>query len=256
MVLRALIIEDEPAATRRLVKMIKIADPFVEIIGQLDSVSSSIKWLQCNPQPDLIFLDINLGDGISFSIFDEVEINCPVIFITAYDEYAIKAFKHNSIDYLLKPVKQEELDFSIAKLRKLRADYGRSQQQNIQGLLENLKVPHNTWKKRFIVNFGEKIKAIDCQEIAYFTILEKSTFLVTLHNDSYGINYSLEQLEELLDPSIFFRINRKFIVSFSAIRNMWSYSRSRVKIHLEPLPSEDVIVSTDRSADFKDWLNQ
>ncbi len=256
MSLKALIIEDEPAAARRLQKMILQADPGIAIIGMLDSVSGAVRWLQTNPHPDMIFLDINLGDGISFAIFEKVEVSCPVIFTTAYDEYAIKAFTINSIDYLLKPIKQEQLDFSISKLKKYFLNNQSAEKQNLSALLETLATGGEKWKKRFLVSFGDKIKTIEVEEIAYFMILEKSTFLVTGNNDSYAINYSLEQLEELLDPSRFFRVNRKYIVSMGSIKNMWIYSRSRVKLQLSPLPPEDVIVSTDRSGAFKEWLNQ
>jgi DNA-binding LytR/AlgR family response regulator len=253
---KALIIEDEPAASRRLEKMIREADPSVEIIGMLDSVSSSVRWFNDHPQPDLVFLDINLGDGLSFGIFDEIDLRCPVIFTTAYDEYAIKAFKVNSIDYLLKPIKQEELNFSIRKFRSQQTNNQDSVQDKIKLMLESMKSPDDKWKKRFIVNFGDKIKAIETSEIAYFMILEKSVFLVTHQNDSYGINYSLEQLDALLDPTRFYRVNRKYIVAFSCIESMWSYSRSRVKLQIKPTAPEDVIVSTERSAGFKEWLNQ
>jgi DNA-binding LytR/AlgR family response regulator len=253
---KALIIEDEPAASRRLEKMIREADPMVEIIGKLDSVSSSIRWFTNNPQPDLVFLDINLGDGLSFGIFDEIDVQCPVIFTTAYDEYAIKAFKVNSIDYLLKPIKQEELNFSIRKFRSHQLEQKDSMHDKIRLMLESMKSPEERWKKRFVVNFGDRIKAIETTEIAYFMILEKSVFLVTHQNDSYGINYSLDQLDGLLDPSRFYRVNRKYIVAFSCIENMWSYSRSRVKLQVRPAPPEDVIVSTERSSGFKEWLNQ
>ncbi|MFW5707967.1 MAG: LytR/AlgR family response regulator transcription factor [Bacteroidota bacterium] len=253
---KALIIEDEPAAYRRLEKMIREADPAVEIVGILDSVSTAIRWFGENPAPDLVFLDINLGDGVSFTIFDHVDLQCPIIFTTAYDEYALKAFKLNSIDYLLKPIKQEELVFSIEKFKRQYMAGNTAIKENLAAMLEQLKQPQDRWKKRFVVNFGEKIKAIDTNHVAYFMILEKNTFLVTLSNDSYGIGYSLEQLEELLDPALFFRVNRKYIVSFSCIRNMWSYSRSRVKLQLDPLPPDEVIVSTDRSSGFKQWLDK
>lgn len=253
MAIKALIIEDEPAAARRLDKLIRETDPQIEIIGNLDSVSSAIKWFRNNPHPDLIFLDIHLGDGLSFGIFNELEITCPVIFTTAYDEFAIKAFKLNSIDYLLKPIKQEELSFSINKF-KLR--YPNPGLTDFRTLIESLQTNQDKWKKRFVVNYGDKIKAIEVSDISYFMILEKNTFLVTHRNESFGINYTLEQLEEQLNPSQFFRINRKFIIAFSSIKNMWTYSRSRVKLQLEPPAPEDVIVSTDRSSGFKDWLNK
>ncbi|MFW6352305.1 MAG: LytR/AlgR family response regulator transcription factor, partial [Bacteroidota bacterium] len=199
--------------------------------------------------------DINLGDGLSFEIFEKTEIDCPVIFITAYDEYAIKAFKVNSIDYLLKPLKKEEFKRSIEKYKRFRPDR-QMQSGNLRGLLEQMKKPEKDWKQRFVVHFGDKLKSVETSAIAYFMIIEKNTFLVTHQNESFGINYSLDQIIEFINPSRFFRVNRKYIVSFDSIKNMWSYSRSRVKLLLNPPASEDVIVSTDRSSAFKDWLDQ
>ncbi len=253
--LKALIIEDEPAAARRLEKMILAIEPQLEIVGPLDSVAASIHWFQHNPMPDLVFLDIHLGDGISFGILEKVDVACPIIFTTAYDEYAIQAFKHNSIDYLLKPVKKEELLFSMEKFKKHQPQ-GQPPMPDLKSLLDNLMAPPNSFKKRFIVNYGDKIRAIDIQDIAYFFILEKSTFLITHQNDSFGVNYSLDQLESLLNPDKFFRINRKFIISFKAIKSMWVWSRSRVKLQLAPESPEEVVVSTDRSTPFKEWLNR
>lgn len=256
MSINAIIIEDESAAARRLEKMIYMSDPSVEILARLDSVTGSVKWLQGNPHPDLIFLDIHLGDGSSFAIFEQVEISSPIIFTTAYDDYAIKAFKLNSIDYLLKPVRQEELNFSMAKFKRQKPEAGGMIKENIASLVETIKNENHRWKKRFFVSFGDKIKSVEVEQIAYFIIIQKNTFVVTHSNDSYAINYSLEQLEELLDPAKFHRVNRKYIVCYQAIVTMWSYSRSRVKLGLSPLPPEEVIVSTDRSAGFKEWLNQ
>jgi DNA-binding LytR/AlgR family response regulator len=256
MSLKALIIEDEPLALRRLEKLIRETDPEIEIIGRLDSISSSIRWFEKNKQPDLLFLDIHLGDGLSFDIFASLEITCPVIFTTAYDQYAIKAFKLNSIDYLLKPIKPEELRFSIEKFKKVQVKDTTAQLESIRFMLDDFKNRDLGWKKRFIVNFGDKIKAIETADIAYFMILDKNSFLITHSNDSFGINFSLDQLEGLLNPAEFFRVNRKFMVNFSSIKNMWSYSRARVKIQLEPEAPEPVIVSTDRSAGFKEWLNK
>ncbi|MFN3554647.1 MAG: LytR/AlgR family response regulator transcription factor [Bacteroidales bacterium] len=255
MQIKALIIEDEAAAARRLEKLIHAVDPNIQIIARLDSIQSSVRWLEQNPPPDLLFLDIHLGDGLSFAIFEKVQPHCPIIFTTAYDEFAIKAFKLNSIDYLLKPIKEEELRQSIIKLRHLYLRSGNAL-PDLSKLLERYHKPAEQFKKRFIVNFGDKIKAIETHDIAYFMIMEKSTFLITRNNESFGISYSLEQLENLLDPSSFFRINRKYIIAFSSIEQMWTWTRSRVKLKLAPLPSEDIIVSTDRSSPFKEWLNQ
>jgi two-component system LytT family response regulator len=252
----ALIIEDEPAAARRLQKMVAEYEPSIKVNAILDSIKSAVDWFNSHPMPDIIFLDINLGDGLSFAIFEKVEITCSVIFTTAYDEYAIKAFKHNGIDYLLKPIKIEELEFSINKFLHQQTGHDNLIQHNLKLLMGSFSGSTNHWKKRFIVNFGDKIKAIEVADIAYFMILEKYTFLVTRLNESFGINYSLEQLEEVLNPDEFFRANRKFLIRFAAIKNMWSYSRSRVKLELLPPANDDVIVSSERSAAFKEWLNK
>ncbi|MFN2394890.1 MAG: LytR/AlgR family response regulator transcription factor [Bacteroidales bacterium] len=255
MTFKAVIIEDEPAAARRLEKLIHEIDTNIEIQAKPDSVATAIEWFQKNTLPDLIFLDIHLGDGLSFAIVDTLKITCPVIFTTAYDEYAIRAFKVNSVDYLLKPIKHDELELSIRKFKKhFQKEY--HQTQDLKVLIESLKQPASNWKKRFVVNYGEKIKAIETSDIAYFMIMEKNTFLVTRGNRSFGINYSLEQLENHLDTNVFFRVNRKFIININAIENMFTWSRSRIKLHLNPPPPEDVIVSTDRTSHFKEWLNQ
>ncbi len=251
--IKALIIEDEIAAAKRLSKLIREADPSVEILEILDSVSSSIKWLTQNPPPDLMFLDINLGDGQSFSILEQLNIECPVIFTTAYDEYAIKAFKVNSVDYLLKPIKADELKFSIEKYKK-NANAG--VESDIKSLLKTISQQEKPWKTRFIVSYGDKIKTIEVASVAYFMIIEKSCFLQTFDKVSYGINYSLDQLEDMLDPSAFYRINRRYIISYASIKNMWSYSRSRIKLQLQPVSDEEIIVSTLRSSGFKEWLDK
>ncbi len=253
---KALIIEDEPAAARRLEKIVVECEPSIKVTGILDSIKSSVEWLNSNPMPDVIFLDINLGDGLSFAIFEKVEITCSVIFTTAFDEYAIRAFRHNGIDYLLKPIKIDELKFSIHKFLQQQIGRENTIQNNIRQLMGSLSGNTDQWKKRFIVNFGDKIKAIETTDVAYFMILEKNIFLVTHNNESFGINYSLEQLEEMLNPDEFFRVNRKFLIRFAAIKSMWSYSRSRVKLELNPAAPDDVIVSTERSTAFKEWLNK
>ncbi len=237
--------------------MIGEADPEMNVVARLDSVSGSVRWLKEHISPDLIFLDINLGDGLSFGIFDDVTVSCPVIFTTAYDEYALKAFRHNGIDYLLKPVRMEELREALRKFREWRLGDGEKWAGDLKSLMETLRQPDpDKWKKRFVVNFGDKIRAVETEEVAYFMIIEKNTFLLTHTNDSYGIAYSLEQLDELLDPGKFFRVNRRFFVSFASIKNMWTYSRSRIKLELKPPVPEDVIVSTERASGFREWLNQ
>lgn len=253
--MQILIIEDELPAARRIAKLIKEVESDAELVGPIDSVSASIDWLKNNPHPDLILLDIHLGDGSSFEIFEEMEVNCPVIFTTAYDEYAIKAFKVNSVDYLLKPVNKDDLESSVLKFKKLK-DREKNDFSSFHSILKSLKTENNKFKKRFVVNYGDKIRSVEVKEVAYFMVMEKNTFLVTRSNEVFGIQYSLDQLEKYLSPSDFIRVNRKFIVGFESIVNMWSYSRSRVKLQLQPPAPEDVIVSTDRSSSFKQWLNK
>lgn len=252
MEIKALVVEDEVAAANRLVKMIKEVDPDISVVQIADSIESALSWLRVNPEPDLMFLDIHLADGSGFEIFEGTRINCPVIFTTAYDKYAVQAFKVNSIDYLLKPVKHEELLFSINKFKN--SNYP---SLNIEALKEEIrkqKAPE--WQKRFIIRYADKLKSVDSNEIAYFIAREKSVFLVTNSGPGYAIDYTLDKLESVLDPDIFFRINRKFIVSFGCISSMYHYSKSRVKLELKPEPDSGAIVSSERAAGFKGWLNR
>jgi DNA-binding LytR/AlgR family response regulator len=251
--MNVLIVEDEIAAARRLSKMLVAIEPKSQILATTDSISSTIDWLQNNPEPDLILMDIHLADGSSFKIFDRVKVKCPIIFATAYDQYAIQAFKVNSIDYLLKPIKQEELAFSIDKFKTTRKE---KSGLDIDKLLAEIRRPQQEYQLRFVVQFADKLKSIEVGSIAYFIAMEKSVFMVTDDGHRYAVDYTLERLEDVLNPKIFYRINRKFIVSFSAIKGMFSYSKSRVKIELYPNPETEVIVSSERASGFKEWLNQ
>jgi DNA-binding LytR/AlgR family response regulator len=250
--IKALVVEDEVAAANRLVKMIKEVDNSIEIVKVTDSIESTVQWLNHNPEPELMFLDIHLADGSSFSIFDQVSVSCPIVFTTAYDQYAIQAFKVNSIDYLLKPIKKEELQFSISKFRA-----SQKQPVDFKSLIAEIKKQQEPkYQQRFVVSYADKLKSIECNEIAYFIAQEKSVFLVTHQGPSYAIDYTLEKLETVVNPNIFYRINRKFIVSISSISSMHFYSKSRVKLDLKPNPELDAIVSTERAAGFKEWLNK
>lgn len=251
----ALIVEDEVAAASRLMKMIQEVNPHIQVLAVLDSVSASVRWLEQNPAPDLIFLDINLGDGLSFEIFEQTQISSPIIFTTAYDQYAIRAFKTNSIDYLLKPIKKEELRFSLNKFENLAKTQSLSSEQ-IKKLIHDIRQPLPDYQKRFIVQFADKIKAIETQQIACFFSMERSTFFNTFEDQSFAIPYTLEKLETLLDPLQFFRINRKYIIRFEAISQMHLLSRSRIKLEVKTIKDDDCIVSSDRSSDFKNWLNR
>ena len=244
----ALIIEDEAPAVRRLTKLIQEVDNSIEIVDTLDSIESVLNWLESNTLPEIIFLDIHLADGSSFEIFNHKEIKTPVIFTTAYDEYAIKAFKVNAIDYLLKPIKKAELQQAIDKYKSLQ----NPQQLDYSVLAQQLST--RTHNRRFLIRFGQQIRLVRMEECAYFYTQDKITFLITKSGKRYPIDYSLEKLEDMLDASVFFRINRQFIVSIDAIKEMYAYSKSRVKIDLVPACEITTIVSTDRSPHFKKWL--
>ena len=254
--IKTLIIEDEEPAAQRLEKMLKSVEPSVEVLAVLDSVEASVRWLNGNPSPDLILLDIQLADGLSFDIFKKVRVDSFVIFTTAYDEYAIKAFELNSIDYLLKPVDRTKLEQSLSKYRKMAARMQVSNTLDIEVLLETFESRRANYKKRFAVNLGSRIVSVDTASVAWFYTLEKSTFLCTEEGRHYPLDFSLERLEEILDPDRFYRVNRQYLVSRSAIRRIHVLSKSRIKLEVEPAPEEDLLVATARTHDFREWLDR
>ncbi len=247
-----LIIEDEEPAANRLKKMVTELEPDSNVLENIVSITSGIEWLKQNPMPDLIFSDIQLSDGLSFEIFKNVDVECPVIFITAYDQYAIEAFKVNSIDYLLKPVKKDDLQTALNKFKKLGTQ--EKPAMDITKVLEAFTTPKSDYKTRFIVRYGEHIKTIKIEDVAYFYTEDKINFLTTKEGRRYTIDYNLDALDNMLDPKTFFRINRQFIISIHAISEMFTYSKSRVLIKLNPASKHETIVSTERSGDFKHWL--
>jgi two-component system LytT family response regulator len=249
--IKILIIEDEEPAAERLVKMLLDIDTNIVVVGNTVSVKSSVKWFRENPLPDLILMDINLSDGHSFDIFKEVEISAPIIFITAYDQYAIDAFKLNSIDYILKPIKKEELRNALDKYKRM----GTIQVQQVTSFLNTIKSNQDKeFQKRIVIRYGDTIKMIEITDIAYFYTEEKINFLCTHADNRMPIDQNLDELEEILNPKIFFRINRQFIINIAAIEKMLTWSKSRVKIILKPASEHETIVSTERSSHFKDWL--
>jgi len=250
--MKVLLVEDEKVAANRLEKMLLEIDPDIQVMAKTGTITESAKWL-LNNQADLIFLDIQLADGVSFSIFDQVNVNTPVIFTTAYDQYAIKAFQLNSIAYLLKPIRKKELEDSLQKFKKIKSAFT----IDFDSLLEGIQGKKQDYKKRFLIQIGDKIKKVETSEIAWFHAVEKNVFLKTFQHKSMAIDYSLDALENLLDPGQFFRINRKYFVNMDAIESMTAFSRGRVKIKLNP-PADDemeTIVSVERAANFKKWLN-
>jgi DNA-binding LytR/AlgR family response regulator len=247
-----LIIEDEQPAADRLKKMIMEIQPEANFPEAIVSIKTAVEYFKNGNKPDLIFMDIHLADGNSFEIFDMAEVNAPIIFTTAYDEYAIKAFKVNSIEYLMKPVKKEELQNAFSKFKKY---YEKTEQlPDLSKLVEALRDPQSQYKKRFLIRFGEHIKAIEIDQVAYFYTEDKINFVKTKDNHTYHIDYNLDKLEQMLDPEKFFRINRQFIIGIDSIDQMFSFSKSRVKVNLKPPINMDTIVSTERSPLFKEWL--
>ncbi len=248
--MKIIIIEDEPRAAQRLEKLILEMDSSIQILAQLDSVESVIEWYTLKEEvPDLWFMDIHLADGSAFEIFAKITISQPIIFTTAFDQYAIQAFKVNAIDYLLKPIKKEEIRTAIEKYKSSqpKVDF------NYADLVKELKNGNAKKLKRFLIRVGQTLKTVEVNNIAYFYTEDKITFFVSDEGKRYPIDYSLEKLEEELNEEIFFRINRQFIVRVSAINKMVAVSKSRVKLYLEP-GSAETIVSTERSGKFKKWL--
>lgn len=252
--MNVLIIEDEKLAADRLTSLIKQYDPEIKIVGNCDSVSASVKWFNTKPTPDLAFLDIQLADGLSFEIFDQTIIDCPVIFTTAFDEYAIKAFKVNSLDYLLKPIDLEEISVAIEKFKKTQRPEAIPQQHQVFDKVLQM-LSHN-YKKRFVIKVGEHIRSISVEDILYFYSYEKATFLHTSENRNYVIDYPLEQLEGLVDPGLFFRVNRKYMIAMNSFEDIISYSNSRLKVELLHSDDQDVIVAREKVKEFKNWLDR
>lgn len=251
--IRTLIIEDEEAAALRLENLLSRIDSDIKIIGRLDSIDASVLWFQANPPPDLLILDIQLGDGLSFEIFRNVKVDCFVIFTTAFDEYAIKAFELNSIDYLLKPVDENKLVRSLEKFRKLRERSGHFDIEKIAKIIESRK---SQYKKRFVVNIADKIKMVETRELAYFYSFDKNTFLCTNGNLHYPLDFSLDHLENLLDPEFFFRLNRQYIIHYSSITKIYLFSKSRIKIEVQPPIKDGLLVSSARTPEFRKWLDR
>ena len=251
--MNVLIIEDEKLAARRLERMLLSED--FNIIAKLTSVTSAIDWFKNNEHPELIFLDIQLSDGLSFEIFDNIEVQSHIIFTTAFDEYALKAFKLNSIDYLLKPIDEDELHTAIDKFRKQHNIKSNNiSTEQIEQIKQLLNTNNQQYKERFTVRVGPHIHTITSSEIECFYSENKATYLHTISGQNYLIDYSLEQLDELVNLEVFHRISRKFIVNIDSIKDIIAYSNSRLKIKLKSYKEDDMIVSRERVKTFKEWL--
>ena len=254
--MKILILEDELPASAQLRSMLLEIDPVLQIVASLRSVEAALEWLQTNTEPDLILSDIQLLDGISFDIFSAHPISCPIIFTTAYDQFAIRAFEVNSIDYLLKPIRKEKLEASLVKFRNRTPATPSAPPLPIDDLVRMLKGEKVEFKSRFMVRMGQRILAIPVETIAYFFSESKLSFIVTEDQKKYPVDYPLNEVESLLDPKHFFRINRQLIVRFTAISEMHPYFKGRIKIVLKPDFGQEIIVSSERSPDFKKWLEQ
>jgi len=253
--MRILIVEDEPQAADRLESLIREIRPGVELVGKLDSVKQSVQWINENPPADLVLMDIQLADGLSFAIFEQVEVKSPVIFTTAYNEYALKAFKVNSIDYILKPVDKDELAAAVRKYEAL-AGLMKPQEKMIESIGYAMQMLTKKYKERFVIKVGEHLKSVEVNEVLYFFSLDKATFSQTRDNRKHIIDFTLDQLEGLMDPARFFRINRKYLVAVDAIQDMVTYTNSRLRLVLKSSDDNDVIVARERVQEFKDWLDK
>jgi len=248
--MKVIILEDESRAVNHLKRLIERVAPEMEVTGIFETVREAVEYLEREPLPDLIFSDVQLADGTSFEIFSKVDVRCPIIFTTAYDTYAIEAFNTNGIDYLLKPIEEERLRKAVGKARKFTSNIA----------LENLLLqqtgpgsPHS--RSRFMVRVGEKIRTIMVEDILAFYSFEKTTYLHTGTHRNYIIDYSLEELENMLDRDRFFRISRKYIVSIDACSQIIAWTNNRLKIDIEGIDDQKIVVARERVRDFKRWLD-
>jgi DNA-binding LytR/AlgR family response regulator len=254
--MRVIIIEDETPAANRLTRMLQDIDGRIEIVRKLDSVEASVKYLEVAERPDLIFMDVQLADGLSFSIFEQVQLHTPVIFTTAFDHYVLKAFKVNSLDYLLKPIDEKELSQAVSKYKQLYSD-----QANGPGLAEKIgrlmqEINPAKYKERLLIKRGQQLHSIKTAEIAYCYADGKLCFATDLGGNNYLLDHTLQQLEGCLDPRKFFRMNRQLLVNIDCIKKVHTWLGGRLKVELMPASGLDTVVSRERVNGFKEWLGQ
>ena len=236
-------------------QLVSKLDPEISIFGVVDSVRGAVEWFRENTAPDLVFMDIQLADGLSFEIFEQVRVPCPVIFTTAYEEYAVKAFKVNSVDYLLKPIAFDELEAAFQKFENQVKKEEEVQPVTLDLLNKVREMLRKQYKTRFVIKVGEHLKSIPVEDIQFFYSLDKATFLCTSDFKTYIVDYSLDRISEMIDEHRFFRINRKYILSNQSIADIVFYSNSRLKIKLKKPDEESIIVSRDKVPAFKEWLD-
>lgn len=243
--MKVLIIEDEMPAYKRLKKLVQEISPAITIAGHLDGIEATKCWMAVNDVPDIILLDIHLADGSAFDLLKTVNVTCPIIFTTAFDQYAMDAFKTTGIDYLLKPIKREELQNALYKVKQLQ-HFFHSTSEKIE--------KDNEYKDRFIIRYGEHIKTLNIEDVAYFYSENRATFARNFEGRNFPVDYNLDALSQLIDPKKFFRVNRQYLISLASIADMKTYSKARVIITLAPPNKEQPIVSSERSSVFKRWL--
>lgn len=253
--MKAVIVEDEIVAAERLQRLIQEVDSDISIIAKLKSIEECIDWFDAQPAPDLVFMDIHLSDGLVFSVFDKVTITCPIIFTTAYDQYALNAFEVNSIDYLLKPVNKNELERAVSKYKYF------SQSNNIDndtlvGLFDMIKNRKNVYKSRFLIPHKDKFLSLAVEEIAYIYSENKMARIVSMNGQDYHMNLSLEEMFKQLDPALFFRANRQFIISRKSVKDIYSWFDSKLSVNLHVPTPEKIIISRMRVVDFKNWYTE
>ncbi|MCU0467152.1 MAG: LytTR family DNA-binding domain-containing protein [Arcicella sp.] len=254
--MNVLILEDEMLSAQRAKNLLHEHDPTIAVLETIDSVEDATDWLSRNPEPDLMLVDIHLSDGLSFDLFKKIQVKSPVIFTTAYDQYAIQAFKTNSIDYLLKPLDKSELGVALGKYHALSQERKSLLTSDIQRIMQTFQASTKKYKNRFLVKFGDNIQFKNTDEIAYFFADDKITYLVSNEGRRFVIDHKLEQLESLLDPQFFFRLNRKFIIRIDAVQKIKTLVNSRLQIFLKPNFEQDIFVSKEKTSEFKTWLDQ
>lgn len=255
--MKVLIIENELLAQKELERLLLKCESTIEILGYLESIEESVAWLSENHEVDLIFMDIQLSDGLSFEIFNKISLSTPVIFTTAYDEYAINAFKVNSIDYLLKPIEQNDLQTSLNKYQDFKKQFSKTFSSfNKEQIEQLLNFQKKEYKTRFVSLVGDRIQYINVEDIAYFYADDKIVFLVTHEQKEFIIDHTLENLETLLDPKQFFRLNRTYVAQITSIDTISKYFKGRLKVSLIPQAREEIVISRERSVKFKEWLDR
>ena len=258
--MKILIVEDEDLAVKKIQKTLSEVDGDAEVIGVTDSIQSTVNWLEQNNAPDLILMDIELSDGQSFEIFSRTKVKSAVIFTTSYDEFALKAFKVNSIDYLLKPVQKEELSAALDKFKNMSGSYKPAEKNeiNMDALVKELqqKLQPKDYRKRFLVKHGQKLVSIETDDIAYFFSDGRLNFFKTFDNRKFVVDYTMDELEDMLDPQRYFRISRSFYISVASIDQIHDYFGNRLLLHLKPAVDKESIVSREKVADFKKWMGK